>query len=338
MSEQAAGRRLSMVQLTGPGARFFIWAYFVTIAVLAIWTLGDVRSPWPTLVGLVLFAGVCLALTLDRGERLSLPVTLFVAAAGVANALLISWQIEYGVFSQWYFGASTVALFFVSLRGRRLLAWVGFIALAAVIAVWGLTTGVGVFETAGLIGRQVPVLAAGTLFATGLRRSGDAIEKLTIETSSRATAQAVAQATALERGHRLAVLDEVATPLLTRLIDGSEITDQDRLEFALAEAELRDSLRARTLSVPAVVDAVRDARRRGVGVVLLDDSTPGALQPYDLDRVVEVTAAALRAAKDGRVTARLLPPGRDNVATVVVDGSAYAALDVPRLTDEAPRE
>lgn len=329
MSAAPSAPRLVIAQLTGTWARIFISAYYLTMAVLAIWTLGDVRSPWPTMLGLLLFAAACVALVVDRSPRLSLPVTLFVGAVGVVNALLISWQLERGGHSQWYFGAGTVLLFFMSLRGRILPAWLWFAATAAVIAVWGATT-TGIPEAAELIGRQAPIVLVGTLFAVGLKRTGEAIERLTEQTSIRTTAEAVAQATAHERAVRLAALDEVVTPLLTRIVDGDEIGPDERLEFAIAEAELRDSLRARTLNTPIVAEAVRDARRRGLGVTLLDDSEPGTVAPADLDRAVALTSSALRAAKDGQVTARLLPAGREKVATIVVDGSEYISHEVPR--------
>ena len=44
MSPARQSQRLEMVQLTGTGARIMIWAYFVTMATLAIWTLDGVRQ------------------------------------------------------------------------------------------------------------------------------------------------------------------------------------------------------------------------------------------------------------------------------------------------------
>lgn len=329
MSVPAPVGELVIRQLTGPWGRVFFAAYYLTMAVLAIWTIDDVRSPWPTIGGLVLFAAASIALCVDTALRLTLPVTLFVAVVGVANALLISWQLERGGHSQWYFGAGTVMMFFVSLRGRIVLAWVGFAAMAAVIAVWGATTPTGIAQAAMIIGRQVPIVLVGTLFAIGMRRTLQTIGQLAEQTSRRATAEAVAEATAHERAARLAALDEVALPLLNRIVEGGPIRPEEQLDFALAEAELRDSLRARALATPAVVEAVRDARRRGIGVTLLDDSAPGSLTPEALGRAAAVTSSAVRAAKDGRVTARLLPAGRENVATVVVDGTDYASHEVP---------
>jgi len=67
-------------------------------------------------------------------------------------------------------------------------------------------------------------------------------------------------------------LEEFATPLLERLATGVTPTAAERTEYALAEAQLRDGLRAGVLMVPEVVAAARAARERGVEVVLLDDS------------------------------------------------------------------
>lgn len=327
---ERASSRLDMVALTSTGARAFMWLFTVTSAVLAVWNLDDVRSPWPTLASLFLLSGVTFALTLDSGDRLSLPVTVFTMAFGPIAVTSISWQVIVGGYSQWYFGAGTVALFFVAVRGRIMLAWVGFVLMAVPFAVWGATTQSGLAAALGLTARQAAIVVVGTLFALGLKRTSDQIERLALDTSARATAEAANRAKAAERTERLAALDEIATPLLVRLVGDAELTGEEREELAIAEAALRDGLRARALSVPVVADAARQARRRGVSVTLLDDSTPGALSADDLERATEATATALRDAVDGQVTARLLPPGRELVATIVVDGSEYERHEVLR--------
>jgi hypothetical protein len=317
-------------QLTGTGARVLIWLYFATMLALALWTLDDVRSPAPTIAGLMLFAAACLALSFDSAPRLSLGVTTLVCGVSVANALLISWQLMAGGHSQWYFGAGTVMMFYLCLRGRIVFAWIGFLAMSLVIVAWGLTTSVGLAEALVLIGRQAPIVLVGTLFATGMRRTAKAIDRLRVETSMRATTTAAAEATAREREARLGALDEVVTPLLEKLVDGSEILPQSRVEFAIAAAELRDGLRARSLSTPRVLEAARDARRLGIEVTLLDDSDPSTLTPDDLERAESATVETLRAARDGQVTARLLPPGRENIATVVAHGTEHTSIEVTR--------
>lgn len=319
--------------LTGWGARAFIWLYFVTTAVLAIWTLGEVHSPWPTLAALLIFGATCLVLSLDTGDRVSLRSTLITCAAGVAMTLLVSWQVVESEhtqwqYAQWYFGSGVVALFYLCLRGRSGWAWIGYAAMSIVAALWGFTTDSP--SALALIARQLPILVTGTLFAVGMRRTVDQIESLAAATSDRMAAEAAAEATAAERRARLAELETLAAPLLRRLADGAPTTDEERLEFALAEADLRDSVRGRSFRVPAVSRAVRAARRRGVGVILLDDS--GAMTPAeDLGRVHDAVVRALDATVDGVVTARLMPTGREQIATILVDGSTYAKHEVARL-------
>ena len=322
-------RQLEMIELTGWGSRLIIWTYFATMATLAFWTIGDVREPAPTAVAVALFGAVCLALTLDTGDRLSLRVTLFVILAGAVNCLLVSWELLALGYSQWFIGSATVALFYLSLRGRIALAWLGFALLCGVTFIWGITE--GRFSDAVLVmSRQLPVLIVGTLFATGLRRTGDEIRRLTTEGTLRAGAEAATIATAREREERLLALGEFATSMLEKLASGAPITPADRLEYALAEAELRDGLRAPSLVLPDVSAAARSARRRGVEVVLLDDSDPSLLGPGDLARAASRISALINASRGGRVTARLLPPGRGTIATIVVDGAEHVSEEVAR--------
>ncbi len=310
--------------------------FFATSAALALRNLDAVRSPWPTLACLALLAVVAVALTLDSGDRLSLPVTVLTISFGPVAVVAISWQVITGGYSQWYFGAAAVALFFVALRGRIILAWVGFALTAIPFAVWGATTETGIWAALGLTARQAAIVVMGTLFALGLNRTRERIARLARRTSARATAEAANRAKAAERSERLAALDEFATSMLARLVGGGELSETDRKEFAVAEAALRDGLRARALNVPIVAEAARQARRRGVSVTLLDDSGPGALSAEALERAAEATAKVLHEAVDGQVTARLLPPGRELIATIIIDGSRYERQGIPRDAAGSP--
>lgn len=317
-------------------ASIVMWLFFATSAALALRNLDDVRSPWPTLACLAFLAVVGVALTVDSGDRLSLPVTVLTMSFGPVAVVAISWQVITGGYSQWYFGAAAVALFFVALRGRIILAWVGFALTAIGFAVWGATTETGIWAALGLTARQAAIVAMGTLFALGLNRTRERIARLARRTSARATADAANRAKAAERTERLAALDEFATSMLARLADGGELSETDRKDFAVAEAALRDGLRARGLNVPIVADAARQARHRGVSVTLLDDSAAGDVSPEALERAVEATAQALHEAVDGQVTARLLPPGRELIATIIIDGSRYERHGIPRDATGSP--
>jgi len=318
-----------LVSLTGTGAQLFTWMYFAATAVLALWSISDSTRPAVVFVVLALYAAVGVAMGLDKGDPLRLPVALVVVIVAPASVVLVAWQLVPGGYTAWYVGAATAMLFFLNLRGRIVLAWVGCALLVGTLLAWGATTPVGIADAAFTATRQAGIVAVGTLTALALQRTSGRIRELVAEASVRGAAEAAGLAVADERTSRLAELRSSVVPLLQRIASGAPISPEDRSTFAVAEADLRDSLRARGLRVPAIMDAARAARLRGVDVVLLDDSD-GALDQADLDEFVRMVTRALTAATDGRVTARLLPPGRPVLGTLVADGSTYRQEELLR--------
>ena len=329
MSVTERGKRIEMVELTSRGARQLVWAYFITMVVLAIWTIDGVRNPYPSALAVFAFACISIIFTFCSANRLPVDWTWVVIGLSVVSTGLALWQLkpEPG-YASWVVGAAGTALFFVGLRGRLLLSWVGFALLALVIVAWGITVGPGLESALLAAARQAAVLIVGTLFATGLRRTGDEVERLTDEATDRAISESQQTAVEQERRERLLALGEFVTPLLARLASGAKISARERIEFALAEAELRDGLRARALQVPVIAAAAREARRRGVEVVLLDDSDSSTIDPDHVTVTAARIAELLDAANDGRVTARLLPAGRDAIATIVVDGAEHRSESI----------
>ncbi|MDH6179885.1 hypothetical protein M2152_000067 [Microbacteriaceae bacterium SG_E_30_P1] len=308
------------VDFTGRGTHILLWAYIVASGILAVWSMDEISTPWPTVLGLGVLVVIGILLTADTATPVRLSTALISAVAWTIVALASTWYIVVpGGHAQWYYGAGTVTMFFLALRGRLGIAWLGFGAQSAVIVVWGLTTDVGLIVSLFLIGKQLAILLVGTLFTVGLRRADATLRRLAEQTSARAMLEAAGLASTAERNERLQELDALATPLLARIVDGGPLTPEDRVEFAVAEAELRDGLRARALASADVVAAARAARRRGVEVVLLDDRNPEALDDATLRAVMADIVQALDAATAGRVVARLLPPGRDAAATILSD-------------------
>ncbi|WP_291038088.1 hypothetical protein, partial [Herbiconiux sp.] len=74
--------------------------------------------------------------------------------------------------------------------------------------------------------------------------------------------------------------------------------------------------------------AVAAARERGADVLLLDDSG-GAVDDGLVDPVLERMAAEVAGARS-RVVGRLLPPGREQPASLTVDGRQVAVLPLSR--------
>lgn len=318
-----------LVSLTGVGARLFTWVYFTATATLALWTLPDTKSPALVIVVLVLYAGVGAAMNFDKSEPLSLPVAIAVVIVAPGSVMLLEWQLVPGGYTSWFVGAATVILFFTNLRGRIALAWVGCLLLVIALLWWGLTTPAHLSDTALTATRQAGIVAIGTLTALALQRTSHRIRELAAEASVRSAAEAAGLAVAEERTRRLAELRRSVVPLLQRIASGAPISPADRSTFAVAEADLRDSLRARGLRVPTIMDAAREARLRGIDVVLLDDSA-GLLSDSEIADFAAMVAEALADAVDGRVTARLLPPGRPVLGTLVADGTTYRQQELLR--------
>ncbi|CCQ14349.1 Hypothetical membrane protein [Rhodococcus sp. AW25M09] len=158
-----------------------------------------------------------------------------------------------------------------------------------------------------------------TFFAFTIRPLAAAIFELRKQSTVRIASQAAAAAALEERDARLASLDALARPLLQRIADGPDPTDEEILACLLLEAELRDTLRARGLVRPDLARAARSARARGVEVMMLDDRAPAVLTDDVRERIVAAASSTLDAADAGSVTVRLLPPGRPVAATVLLD-------------------
>jgi len=325
--------RVDVQQLTGAKAKGMIALQFAVSAVLAGWTIGDAKNPLLVLLGLATLGVVSVVMVRGRGERMPLGASMVILAGGPVMALMLFEGTSPG-YTQWFIGSATLTLFYLSLRGRILLSWVGFGLLSAVIIAIDLAVFNEFMPAVDALGRQSAVLLVGTLFSFGLRRTGDRLEQLTAQTTARISTEAANRAAANERKRRLAQLEEFAAPLLRRLVDGETLTTDDRREFAVAEAALRDGVRGAKLARADVITAARSARLRGVEVVLLDDSGDAVLGESELERASAAIVEVLSSSLDGRVTARILPSGREILATVVADGTEYVKREVPRAPAE----
>ncbi|MEV8253107.1 hypothetical protein AB0O95_03980 [Rhodoglobus sp. NPDC076762] len=303
----------------------------MTISALALLALDDVKSPLPVYVSIALFATVWFALTRDRDPRVSVGISGYVIVASVVATAISSNNSALGGFSQWYVGAGALAMFYLSLRRRDLLAWVGFAAIGAVVIGWGLSTEDRLLEAILLVARQAPFVLVGSLFSYGMRRTSQRLDGIHESETVRAAAEAAALARTAERSRRLAGLDAAVGAQLQRIADGVELTAEERSELLIAEARLRDGLRARQLDLPEIVSAVQRARRRGVTVVLLDDRYPMPLPTGGIRSITEAAVRVLDSATAGVVTIRLLPAGRPLLVTLVADDKDYSRVEIPAL-------
>lgn len=312
------------------GAHLVLGLYIVSNAVFAFATADVLVRPWASYVAMVLMAVGGVMISRPHPDPFPMGLTLAVLGCVVAASLLVTFALPNDgslARATWHVGAATWLLWFLILRRRVMLAWLGGLLVVLILVLWGTAVGRGAVWAVLLVQSQVALLVVATLFGAALRRTATRINQLTERSVQAAAVAASIDAT---REIRLTRSDELAAsvvPLLQRIAAGEDLTDVDRRQFALAEAELRDGVRGRALMIEPVMGAVTRARERGLEVSLLDDRGSPLPSVAGMRRIGELVAAALDAVTRGAITVRLLPAGRDVAVTVVTrDGDATTRL------------
>ncbi|WP_105033686.1 hypothetical protein [Cryobacterium aureum] len=330
----AASRPLSFSASLGLSvhmARLVVVLFIVVHSVLAA-----ANSDRITMMPLGIFAFLVLstaAILVTGGAADPMPVTrtvgillLCTVAAGLMYFHIPSGHV--GPFAHWHLGAITLVLVVLAARGRTGWAWAGYAMMAfssiAFAVHAGLTVGDGVLQ----VSRHAGTLLAGTLFVVGMRHFSHNLDELYRDRSQRETFVARTGATTSERQAQVARLNAMARPSLERLTSTDPVTDFQRDEFLLVEASLRDAIRARCLFVEPIIGAAWAARSRGVEVVLLDDS--GDRPPASVVVIAAIVSGELDRLTHGRLTVRVLPPGRREFATIMVESGQSRILLVSR--------
>ncbi|MGV9860918.1 hypothetical protein ACWDTD_20010 [Gordonia sp. NPDC003425] len=175
-------------------------------------------------------------------------------------------------------------------------------------------------------------------FAYAVRRDLLAVFGLRKESAHRIGAISADIAAADERARQMRTLDRLAHPLLERITERESLSHAERMECALLEAHLRDRIRARLMCELGLDDVVDRARRRGVEVVLLDDSTSWVDADTDaasvpaIEILLDAATATLDEASDGQVFVRVAAPGREIAGSVLhrrSDGSTVRIEVMP---------
>lgn len=311
---------------TGPGAWALAALFGLTYVVISFWSGGDhARSPLGV-TALVLMVGAAVVLVLPQLSPLPRLAATGVVGAQVFAAAAGLWQLEPDAWRgwvTWYIGASSYLSFTLALRGRFWWGVAGQLALTAVAVVWtGSTTGEPL-RGIDIVYAQLILFGAGAFFALWLRRTADRIAAFQETRLRRESAEGSRSAADEERARQLRVIRASAGSALARIAAGT-VTDEERHDHLLLEAELRDRIRGRSLAVSPLAEAAREARRRGAVVALLDDLRGEASPPAEGLRAA-IDWAADRVARSGSadVTVRLTRASGDTVVTfATADGGA----------------
>ena len=273
------------------------WIVFVVTTAALLLLTPDAGGRWQDWLA---FAAISTAGAVAvTGLPGTLPASRGWIAAGLclAASTLPLWvpTQEYAAFAPWYLRAITEVSAWLVLRALPVQGWVVAVPASALVAVLGEPIAI-VRQLATLLAVQVLVFALTRAIATiaGLR----AEERQRVETDS---ARSVAVET---RRRELAVLSSRASPLLNRLESGED-SPTIRREASALESELRDLLRGRRLAEEPLATAVRNARDRGLDVLLLDDLDG----PWDGGERTRSAAAILLDSASDDVTIRLSREG-----------------------------
>jgi hypothetical protein len=214
--------------------------------------------------------------------------------------------------STWYVMGIGTLMGVTALRKHRSIAWLGMVYLAIQVVAWG---GVGAFFSSGLIGAFMLVFVAHAL-SVGLDAVAKDIENFNFERVASEVALASTSAARLERQNLVDAALRGALPKLEKIRDsGGSLSDSEVLEARLLEASLRDEIRGRQLLNDSVRFEVDLARRRGVGVILLDEGGLSELEEGHRHELLGEVTKSLRSVAEGRVTVRA-PKGEDWKITI----------------------
>lgn len=308
-----------LLGLRTPAAAALVIAYVVTFAIVA-WANRPAEGEWAVVAAWLVVCAGAVALIRVPGDPLPALWTAYLTAVGPIAVNLILTVVPVpinGLLQVWPLAAATAIYTYMCVRGRTLWAWVGMVTMIASCMVWAENTGQGAAHGLSISAMNLAPVAMATYFALTIRPAARDIFALRRQTLARAAEEAADLAVLDERDLQLAHLDDLARPLLQRLTEGEPLVEQEHRACALLEAHLRDSLRAPGLNDPEVTAAARAARSRGVEVVLLDDHGFGSATESTRARILAAVVDTLNNPATGTLTIRILPPGRNALATVV---------------------
>ena len=321
----------SIVRLNDWAGRIVLAFYGMGTTIVAVLNLRGAIIPGLAIVALVLLWIALAVLARPDKDPFGLRSTIAIVTIVAVVTAISCWNIadvENPGYTTWPLGAMTFLLFVLALRGRRGWAWVGFAALAAVSIVTAVFSDQDTLMVINNVARQSGTLVLGTIFALVLRRSSQTITAIQSNQLTRTTVAAVSAAATRERAAQNARLERDARPALERILQDEPLSDEEQQHFLLLEATLRDGIRASGFSGERIAEATREARERGLTVVLLDDRG-SELVDGERDLVEAALLEQLTTTGDGSITARLSPHDRDELATIVVEeGGEYRRVVV----------
>ncbi len=300
------------------------------VSLLCIWALGTVLASLSPVgispearVAMTLWLGV--ALVFVSYPQPFLPwwrALINAATASVAAVLTLLPLTSVPTTQQWLWQMAGNVLGLLAARGAVAWTSAGAAGQGALVTYWLVTLDTPV-TVAGvsLIAVAFGPFIVGAIWWLLIRRNVSA-QLRSDQLAERSRMDADNSRMAIARGRTVMNLaTHAAQPVLDRLAAG-ETGPGIQHDSALAEATVRDLIRAPRLAAPPLDAACREARERGVDVVLMDDGDDQQPLPDHLrEEACDLVGQALPRG-DSHIQIRVLPPGRAVLATFLSEGAA----------------
>jgi hypothetical protein len=207
-------------------------------------------------------------------------------------------------YSTWHVAGIATLMGITAVRQHRWIAWTGVAFDVVIVLIWG---GFGILFNSGVIGAVMLVAAAHGASNT-LRSSAKAARQFRDQELANNAAQAARSAARKERQVRVDEALSTSLPFLQMLVEKKgRLTNDEKAEALLIERTLRDQIRGRMLLTPELVEAVRQARMRGVEVQLLDDGGLEDVDEQEKHELLAKIAAEVSKVHGGKVVIRAVP-------------------------------
>ena len=313
--------------------RIVVWTFLVGQIPLSIVSILSMQNTLASIVALIALAAPVILLINRRFVMDSTVATVLVVGVIVAASMVFfqGFDVTRSHAGVWFLSSGAMLLLALVFSRRGLLAWV----VMGVIAVFFFADSFG--EESGflpgfeLIVRPIGLLLVGTLFSVPLNLFQPRINALRAESRRLLGDQAFVVAATIQRQSEAVRLRSLAGPLLETLARAVELTPAQVTECVALEGLLRDQARGNLLSRGELAAAAGSARTRGIDVMLLDDSDGEGVTDSDIENITNWMSDHLQKMTDGQFVGRVLPPGRPDVATIVIaDRYGPVRLSLPR--------
>ncbi|MBP8918816.1 MAG: hypothetical protein KBG85_03845 [Micropruina sp.] len=295
---------------------------FARWALIAIWLLSLAwgiatgvfaeLEPLDVLPYLTLLIGGYL-LTRPGNQPLSPPRAIGVVVAALASDIFVLAALTV-VQESWLVSLAYYLVALLIARGNSIIGGIGAAVTLGYGLAWAILAGATPEATFRLLALPVIAIVVGSLWRVVLRRLVARERRHRVD-AALADRQTRAAAEAVEANRReCAEIDAQAGPLLERIAAGEPLEDL-RVDLRVAEGAIRDRIRSPGLRLPALVEAIAERRRAGVDVLLLGEQEDAEERPSEA--CLAAIGRVIAQADAGRVTVRILPPGRDAAASVV---------------------